>query len=332
MKKKEKFKCEYCPSVLSTNYNRESHMKRNKSCLKIRGIVSPLILTSKTCNTCGFVCSANSVLNCHVCRPEHIDLINKINLANQMIFKLNEENIGIKLNHTDIMSDKNNKYIKLEKKTNEYEIEIKKLNNEIFNLDRDNSLTIEQLNFKLEKYENKIFDIASKPNNITTTNNNNNTTNTNNIQMLIQKLIPVSEHEMIKLFETVCTKETILNGVDTLMEELGSAMKNNHMLCTDTNRNKLTYKNEENEVIKDTNGKVILPQLCKWGQPTIDKGYMEAEKVIKERTNNEDEYDCQMRYLDKEWQYKYPRIKSGIGDKESKKAAKILAERVKVSE
>jgi len=37
---------------------------------------------------------------------------------------------------------------------------------------------------------------------------------------------------------------------------------------------------------------------------------MEADKVIKERTKNED--DSQMRYLDKEWQYKYPRIKSGI--------------------
>jgi hypothetical protein len=39
-----------------------------------------------------------------------------------------------------------------------------------------------------------------------------------------------------------------------------------------------------------------------------------------------------MKYLDKEWQYKYPRIKSGIGEKESKKAAKILAEKVKISE
>ena len=39
-----------------------------------------------------------------------------------------------------------------------------------------------------------------------------------------------------------------------------------------------------------------------------------------------------MKYLDKEWQYKYPRIKSGIGEKESKKAAKILAEKVKVHE
>ena len=53
-------------------------------------------------------------------------------------------------------------------------------------------------------------------------------------------------------------------------------MKNNHMLCTDTNRNKFTYINKENKVIKDTNGKVILPQLCKWSQTRIDKKYIEA--------------------------------------------------------
>jgi len=296
-------------------------MKRNKACLKSRGM--QIILSKKIiCPLCEFATVTTNNIKLHTCRKEHVDLVNQNK-------KLNNDIKDIKLDHKDIINNKNEKYIDLEKTNFKLEMEIEKLNNEIFNLDRDNSLTIEQLNFKLEKYENKIFDIASKPSNITT--NNNNTTNTNNIQMLIQKLIPVSEHEMIKLFETVCTKETILNGVDTLMEELGSAMKNNHMLCTDTNRNKLTYKNEDNKLIKDTNGKVILPQLCKWGQPTIDKGYLEAEKVIKERTNNEDEYDCQMKYLDKEWQYKYTRIKSGIGEKESKKAAKILAERVKVS-
>jgi len=69
------------------------------------------------------------------------------------------------------------------------------------------------------------------------------------------------------------------------MEELGSAMKNNHMLCTDTNRNKLTYKNENNEVIKDTNCKVILSHICKWGQQSIDKGYMEAKKEQRTKAN-----------------------------------------------
>jgi hypothetical protein len=29
-------KCEYCRSILITKSNRESHMKRNKSCLKLR--------------------------------------------------------------------------------------------------------------------------------------------------------------------------------------------------------------------------------------------------------------------------------------------------------
>jgi len=259
-------------------------------------------------------------------------MVNQIKLLNINIDKLNYDIKGNKLDYKEIISDKNDKYKQLEQKLEKYEAKyednLEKLNNEIFNLERDTTLTIDELKAELKEYKNKIFDIASKPSVV----NNATTNNTNNIQMLIQKLVPVSEHEMIKLFETVCTKEIILNGVDNLMEELGSAMKNNHMLCTDTNRNKLTYKNEENKVIKDTNGKVILPQLCKWGQSSIDKGYLEAEKVIKNRTNNEDDYDSQMKYLDKEWQYKYPRIKSGIGEKESKKAAKILAEKVKVHE
>jgi len=310
-------------------------MKRNKSCLKIRGKTKESIYINKeiTCINCGFKTVSNNGLNTHICRPEGIDMVNKIKLLNTYIDKLTHDMKGNTFGYKDLIYEKNDEIIKLYEKLDIYEkiseakysANNEKLNTKIFNLQRDYTIIIDELKVRIEKYENKIFDIASKPTVVNTTNN------TNNINMLIQKLVPVSENEMIKLFETVCTKEIILNGVDTLMEKLGSAMKNNHMLCTDTNRNKLTYKNEMNEVIKDTNGKVILPQICKWGQSSIDKGYMEAEKVIKDRTNNEDEYDSQMKYLDKEWQYKYPRIKSGIGEKESKKAAKILAEKVKVN-
>jgi len=327
---KENFKCEYCPSVLSSKYTRDSHMKRNKSCLKRRGLLSSVIIgKKKICDTCGFSTTANNGLIGHTCRKEVIEQINKIKLLEKSNDKLHNDIKCLKLDYKDIIDEKNEKCIKLEKININLEIENEKINNKIFNLDRDLSLTIDELKAKIEKYENKIFDIASKPSTIN--NNTTNTTNTNNIQMLIQKLLPVTEPEMIKLFETVCTKKTMLNGVDSLMEELGAAMKNNHMLCTDSNRNKLTYKNEENEVMKDINGKLILPKLCQWGQPVIDKGYMEAETEIKNRTTNEDDYDSQMRYLDNEWQYKYPRIKSGIGEKETKKAAKIISEMVKIT-
>ena len=323
MSLKEKFKCEYCPSILSTKFNRESHLKRNKACLKSRGLTTLVILTSKTCYKCGFICSANSSLSGHTCRTEHIDLVNINN-------KLNNDTKCNKLDHDNIISDKNNKINELENKINTYESIIEIRNNEIKNLERDFIVTIDELKARNEKYENKIFDIASKPNsNII---NNNSTTNTNNIHMLIQKLVPVTENEIIQLFENVVTKEIMLNGVDSLMEGLGSAMKVNHMLCTDTTRNKLTYKDDANKVIKDTNGKVILPQLCKLGQQRVDKGYLEAEKIIKSRTTTDDEYDCQMKYLNNEWQYKYLRIKSGLGDKETKRASHILSEKVKVQE
>jgi len=313
----KKIKCEFCPSLLSTQFNLNLHLKRNKKCIKLRGgnVTGALI---NVCNECGFITSSIDTLRNHKCRPEGKEQINKIKILSDVNDKLHNDIKGIKLDKKDMISNIKDDFEKkykddfksLEQKFNKLELENERHISDFVNLERSTDIIIDELKSKIEKYENKIFDIASKPSvfhNATTTNN------TNNIQMLIQKLVPVSENEMIKLFETVCTKETILNGVETLMEELGSTMKNNHMLCTDTNRNKLTYKNEMNEVIKDTNGKVILPQLCKWGQSSIDKGYLEAEKVIKNRTNNEDEYDCQMKYLDKEWQYKYPRIKSGIG-------------------
>ena len=322
MESKKKIKCEYCPSILSSKSNRESHMKRNKSCLKLRGLT---IMTFKDkqiiCTICGFTTLSNNGLNGHSCRPESIEQINKIKILEGVNDKLNNEIKSIILNNKNIIIEKNNKYRKLE-------IELEKTNNEIFNLDRATTLTINELKVEIKEYKSKIFDIASKPSNVT---HHNNTNTTNNIQMLIQKLLPVCENDIIKLFNEVCTKQTMLNGVDSLMEELGSAMKNNHMLCTDTNRNKLTYKNKDNEIMKDTNGILILPQLCKWGQHAIDKGYIDAETEIKNRTTNDDDYDTQMKYLDNEWQYKYLRLKSGIGEKETKKAARILAERVKVS-
>jgi len=323
----EKFKCNFCSSVLSNKYTLDTHIKKNKTCLKLRGEIPIITIKNVICKTCGFI---SSRLDAHKCRPENIEMINIIKILNNTIDKLNNNIKGIKLDHKDIIDDKNDKYRELEKNNLKLEIENEKLNNEIFNLDRDTTLNIDELKVEIKEYKSKIFDIASKPSNVTN-NSTSTTNNTNNIQMLIQKLIPVNENDMLKLFESVCTKQTMLNGVDSLMEELGSAMKVNHMLCTDSNRNKLTYKNDENEVIKDTNGKLILPQLCQWGQPVIDKGYMEAETEIKNRTTNEDDYDSQMRYLDNEWQYKYPRIKSGIGEKETKKAAKILSERVKVT-
>jgi len=327
----KKFQCEYCPSLLSSKSNLANHQKRNQKCLKLRG-KEIKIAHQEICDACGFTSISLGWLKNHNCRPEHKEQLNKIKFLSNTVDKLNNDIKGIKLDHKDMISnmkeDLGKKYKTLEQKFNTLELENERHISDFVNLERSNDIIINELKAKIEKYENKIFDIASKPSSVV---HNANTTN-NNIQMLIQKLVPVSEHEMIKLFETVCTKETILNGVDTLMEELGSAMKNNYMLCTDTNRNKLTYKNEDNEVITDTNGKVILPHICKWGQVSIDKGYIEAEKIIKERTSNEDDYESQMKYLDKEWQYKYPRIKSGIGEKESRKAAKILAERVKVHE
>jgi hypothetical protein len=132
MTSSEKFKCDFCKSVLSNKANRDSHIKRNKSCLKKRGIdLSNTVL--KSCLKCGFT-STN--IERHVCRSEYINMINEI-----------------KLLHTNI----NNTNKKLEKSEAKFEFITEKFNSDIVNLERDYSLTISELKVRIEKYENKIF-------------------------------------------------------------------------------------------------------------------------------------------------------------------------------
>jgi hypothetical protein len=75
----EKFKCDYCSSVLGSKYIKNAHMKRNKACLKKRGLELSTTL-SKYCVECGFI--SNTHLAGHTCRPESIAMNNQIKLLN----------------------------------------------------------------------------------------------------------------------------------------------------------------------------------------------------------------------------------------------------------
>jgi hypothetical protein len=97
------------------------------------------------------------------------------------------------------------------------------------------------------------------------------------------------------------------------------------MICTDTGRKTLRYKDQDGKDMKDQGGKVVIPYMYGCGQSAIEKAYNEAEKIIKERTNTESEYKMQMKWLDDEWRSKYSKIRMGISDKEVIRAAGILA-------
>jgi len=140
-------------------------MKKNKSCLKIRGIKQQNKEIS--CFNCGFKTVAANGLTGHVCRPESIYMFNQIKLLNTNIDKLNDNIKGNQLDYKDNIDNKNDEILKLTKKIEKYDVKyeakyeakIEKLKNDIFNLEHNNSLIIDEL----KEYKNKIFDIASKP-------------------------------------------------------------------------------------------------------------------------------------------------------------------------
>jgi len=138
-------------------------MKRNKACLKIRCLTFDIITPKKICNKCGFCSVSNGGLLGHVCRQEGIDHVNKIKLLYESIDKLNDKIKSHNIYHNDIISEKDDKIIGLEKKLEKYISKNEKLSKEIFNLERDDGLVIDELKADLKEYKNKIFDIASKP-------------------------------------------------------------------------------------------------------------------------------------------------------------------------
>ena len=262
------FKCDYCPSVLRTKANLNNHMKNNKTCLKKRGITR---YKKISCMECGYI-NITSLLG-HVCRSEGIEMVNKIKMLNITIEKLNnkiEKNI-------DTNIEKNKKL----KST------IEKKNKKIIIMKRDYRITINNLNVRIENYENKI---ATKYKNFSNHNIiNHNTINNNNIKMLIEKLVPPTENERNKYVENAVTKELMLNG-------LGSVTKDNNILYTGIDTGIDAYENNiRYDDVKYSNERVIIPQICKWGNKLMSK------------------------------------IKSGIGEKDIKSKSNILYKRLKVN-
>ena len=200
----DKIKCDYCPTLLSNKANKLTHMNTNKSCLKKRGILSAVLF--KSCLKCGF--NSNNHILGHICRPESINMVNKIKLLHTDIDKIN---CDVKV-YKDIISDNNNKYkqleIKLEKSESKYKNNIEKHNKEIFNLERNTSLIINELKAELKEYKNKIFDIASKPSVV----NNNTEYYTESSNIVIEEIDDLDEDNKINNDDYQLTPLELGNG------------------------------------------------------------------------------------------------------------------------
>ena len=243
--------CEFCKKDFSTKGVLLSHQKTAKYCLEIQGINIKNNCNFK-CDYCDKTFTLKHNLNDHnsICKQKKIKETedNKIKEYDVEIKKIKDE-------HKKEINDRDNqiKKIKVEykKEINQKDDQIKKIRDDY---EREHKKEVELLNqiiskleAKLESYEKRLFDMASRPN----------TTNTNNKTVVINTNIPLT-NDVLRQCATTFTIENARN-IDGITKHLTSSLED-HITCTDPSRNIFKYTNEKSEEIVDADLENLLPQ------------------------------------------------------------------------
>ena len=225
---KENFKCEYCNNILSSLSSLNYHKKTNKKCLSTRvndDNNNIIIKKEFVCNECGFITNFKHHVSLHKCRPEYIDIYKKY---------INTEKENKKYLEKLNMVEKENK-IYLEK--------IEKLKNK--NILLKTELT-QKLDKQIEKHENQLFTLASKPTSVKIQNLTNILGNLEFKENTIKETID-NKYNIDYLNEGIkglaqFTKDHIINA--------GEDGKKKY-ICSDPARAMFKYKDENGNIQKD---------------------------------------------------------------------------------
>jgi hypothetical protein len=114
-----------------------------------------------------------------------------------------------------------------------------------------------------EKQTDKLLNKLSKP---TTINNK----ITNNTFVLIQNMPSVKEHEIQEILSTL-TFDELANGEEAIGTALSNKYFKKRVVCTDLSRNTLCWKEEDNEPVRDIQGKMIINKIKKAGHNEFNK-------------------------------------------------------------
>lgn len=110
---------------------------------------------------------------------------------------------------------------------------------------------ISKLEIKLEKYETRMYDMASRQT-INTTNNNN-----NNKMVVVNMNLPLT-NEVLRQCATTFTIDNA-RTITGITKHLTSSLED-HIICTDPSRNIFKYTNEKDEEIIDQDLENLIPQ------------------------------------------------------------------------
>jgi hypothetical protein len=250
------FTCEFCNKEFTMKGNMISHQKTTKYCLEKQG---KNLSEDFKCEYCDKIFTLKTNLNEHVsiCRCKKIkekednknkdrdDEIKKIRDDYQQ--KINERDQEIK-KIKDIYEKKiNDREEQMKKIKDEYKKDIEKYQTEINYLNKN----IEKLETKLESYEKKIFEMASRPNTTNTNNNNHKTVVINNTNL------PLT-NDVLRQCAATLTLDNARN-IEGITKHFTSSLED-HITCTDQSRRIFKYTNDKDEEIIDTELENIIPQ------------------------------------------------------------------------
>lgn len=231
-------KCEFCQKDFSSKSILTAHQKTTKYCLEIQG---KTLVEDYKCTYCDkkFTTQTNLKDHCGVCKEK--------------IKKQYEEKID---NHLKTIKKQDLDINKLTLINDENKEKINNMTNDIKQRDRDIEVLnqiIGKLESKLESYEKKLFDMASRPN--TTHNNNNNKTLLMNV--INNTNLPLT-NDVLRQCATTFTIDNARN-IDGITKHLTSSLED-HISCTDPSRNVFKYTNDKDEEIVDADLENLLPQ------------------------------------------------------------------------
>jgi len=220
--------CEFCKKDFSTKGVILSHQKSAKYCLEIQG--------KNVKNVSNF--------NCEYCNK---NFTLKHNLNDHVIICKEKKKKEQETKDTKLIKDHNKEIKKLKE---EYDKEIKKLKEE-YDKEHNKEISllnqiIKKLEVKLESYEKRLFDMASRPN-----------TNNKTVVITNNNLLPLTDdvlRQSAKNFSIDHAKN--INGITRHFTE----SLEDHIACTDQSRSIFKYTNDKEEEIVDTDLDNLLPQ------------------------------------------------------------------------
>ena len=251
------FTCEFCDKEFTMKGNLLAHQKTTKYCLEKQG---KTVTDDFRCNYCNKNFTLKNNLNDHlsVCKEKPI--------------KEYEEKCQSVKNEYD----------------NNMKLLIEKYNDKLYQKDIDHKKEIDLLNqliskleTKLEKYETRMYDMASRP----STNNNN-----HNKTVVINTNLPLTN----EVLRQVATTFTIDNArtITGITKHLTTSLED-HITCTDPSRNIFKYTNEKDEEIVDQDLENLIPQYL---TAVKDRNNFLYDEVCKYFTDHNISMDVQIDY------------------------------------